>query len=381
MSICNNKIFLFVSTSAFFLLTIPPVLSQQNPKNLKVNWKTDLNKHSVHLDEFLTLLEPDGIPPIDNPTFLNKEEGLKTYFEHEPVISVEIDGHTKAYPLSVLMFHEIVNDRLANKDILATYCPLCNAAIVFDRNLSHGGKTHLLDFGVSGMLRKSDMVMWDRQTESWWQQFTGEAIVGEFTGASLELIPSLLISVKEYFDTYPDGLILSTDNGKGIEYGINPYINYDNLKNERPMLFREKVNEKLPAMERVIDVSIKGVSIIYPLSTIRKMGVINDGIQGEKFVVLYSKETVSVLDSQIIKDSKKVGTTTVFSSDLNGRHLTFKKTKDGFRDNETLSLWSVTGKCVDGKLKGNALLAIPHGNHFAFAWFAFNPNSNVYQPK
>ncbi|MBW8052053.1 MAG: DUF3179 domain-containing protein, partial [Cytophagales bacterium] len=135
-----------------------------NKEKINQEWKTDITNKSVPLNEFIALLKRDGIPPIDNPKFWNKEEGDKVFFKHEPVIAVAINGKAKAYPLSILTWHEIVNDRIAGVDISATYCPLCNAAIVFDRKLNFKGKEYLLDFGVSGMLRKSDMVMWDRQT-------------------------------------------------------------------------------------------------------------------------------------------------------------------------------------------------------------------------
>ncbi len=147
-------------------------MAQQNPKNLDVDWKTDTSNRIASLEEFTALLVPDGIPPIDKPEFWNVEEAAKIFFEHEPFIVIEIEGEAKAYPLSILTYHEIVNDMLGGVPISVSYCPLCNAAIVFDRRLTFKGTEMLLDFGVSGMLRNSDLVMWDRQTESWWQQFT-----------------------------------------------------------------------------------------------------------------------------------------------------------------------------------------------------------------
>ncbi len=362
-----------------FLILIPFFMSaQNNPKNLEVDWKTDKSKHSVPLDEFTILLQPDGIPPIDTPKFWDKEKATANYFEHEPVIAVVIEGEAKAYPLSVLMFHEIVNDELSGVPFSATYCPLCNAALVFDRRLEFVGKNYLLDFGVSGMLRNSDLVMWDRQTESWWQQFLGEGLVGELTGAQLEIIPSMVISLNEFFETYPKGLVLSTETGHFREYGTNPYTSYDNLENEQPRLFSGEVDDRLPAMERVIDIEVEGKYKIYPLSEISKKGVINDNFKGQPVVFFHTEKTVSVLDENNISKSKQIGSVTVFNPRIDDKLLSFRKTKKGFVDIETSSVWSITGKCISGKLKGKELRPVPHGNHFAFAWFAFHPESEIY---
>lgn len=364
------------------LLTIIPfqiMCAQQNPKNLEIDWETDLNKKRVSLDEFLTLLKPDQIPPIDKPRFISLEEAKNTYFEHEPVIAVEINNEAKAYPLSVLMYHEIVNDVVGGTPIIATYCPLCNAAIAFHRNLIHDGKMYELDFGVSGMLRKSDMVMWDRQTQSWWQQFTGEALVGDLTGASLEFIPSLLISLGDFAKNYPNGTVLSTNNGLGeVDYSSNPYVNYDDMDNETPFLFKGEVDKRLPAMERIVDVSFGNTTRIYPLSIIQKEVVINDVIENQPLVIFYESKTVSVLDAKNIKESKAIGAVTVFSPIVENKTLTFRSKNEKFYDLETNSEWSITGKCVSGEYKGTQLESIRSGNHFAFAWFAFEPDSEIY---
>ncbi|GET24421.1 DUF3179 domain-containing protein [Prolixibacter sp. NT017] len=353
--------------------------AQNNPRNIELNWKTDTTKHSAPLNEFTALMKPDGIPPIDSPKFWEKERAQETYFEHEPVIAVEINGQAKAYPLSVLMYHEIVNDELYGVSFSATYCPLCNAALVFDRRLEFEGKKYLLDFGVSGMLRNSDLVMWDRQTESWWQQFLGEALVGELTGAQLEIIPSMLISIAEFFESYPNGLVLSTETGISRKYGTNPYISYDNLENKQPRLFNGEVDDRLPAMERVIDIEVDGKYKIYPLSEISKKGAINDNFEGQAVVFFHTEKTVSVLDENNIAQSKQIGSVTVFDPRLDDKLLTFNKTKKGFVDKETNSVWSITGKCIAGKLKGKELRPLPHGNHFAFAWFAFHPETEIYK--
>ncbi|MFQ5799057.1 MAG: DUF3179 domain-containing (seleno)protein, partial [Bacteroidota bacterium] len=161
--------------------------------------RTDFTKSSVDLDEIMSGGPPkDGIPPIDKPLFVSFDEADSWLAAVEPVIGLDIDGEARAYPLQILTWHEIVNDIIADTPVSVTFCPLCNAAIAFDRRVEHEGKMLVLDFGTTGKLRKSDLVMYDRQTESWWQQFTGEAIVGELTGTELTLLAAPLISYKQF---------------------------------------------------------------------------------------------------------------------------------------------------------------------------------------
>lgn len=352
----------------------------QNPDKLDKRWKTDTTLHTAPLREFKALLPRDGIPPIDHPQFFDRKQSLQNYFEHEPVIALEINGVAKAYPLNILTYHEIVNDKIGGVPVTATYCPLCNAAIIFDRRLTYKGKKYVLDFGVSGMLRKSDMVMWDRQTQTWWQQIVGEAVVGKLAGATLTQMDAQIISLKEFFTHYPTGKVLSTDTGFGkmkTSYGKNYYKGYDSSK--QPRLFSEKVDGRLPAMERVIDVYFQGKYKIYPLSIIQKRGVINDQIKHKKLVIFHQYGTRSILDKGDIRTSKNIGSTTVFDPKVDGKVLVFKKTKKGFKDKQTGSLWNIAGKCIKGAHQGKKLRRIRYGNHFAFAWFAFHPDSELYK--
>ncbi|MBR9999148.1 MAG: DUF3179 domain-containing protein [Cyclobacteriaceae bacterium] len=183
----------------------------------------------------------------------------------------------------------------------------------------------------------------------------------------------------EYFEAYPDGLVLSTETGHAREYGTNPYTGYDNPENKQPRLYAGKVDSRLPAMERVIDVHVNGKYKIYPLSVVRKNEVINDIFEDQPFVIFYTSKTVSVLDESEISASRKVGSVTVFRPESNDRFLTFRKTKEGFMDEQTKSIWDIAGKCISGDLKGSDLRPVTHGNHFAFEWFAFHSDSDIYQ--
>lgn len=362
----------------FLLLLTVSCFGQTNPKNLPFNWKTDTTNRIVSLDEFTALLLPDGIPPIDEPKFWERQKAENSYFEHEPVVAIEVNGKAKAYPLSVLMYHEIVNDEVGGKKVTITYCPLCNTAVVYDRNLEFKGESYLLDFGVSGMLRNSDLVMWDRQTESWWQQLTGEALIGDLAGAELNLVSSMLISLEEYFDAYPEGLVLSTETGHFSEYGTNPYIGYDALTNTQPRLFEGEVDPRLPAMERVIDIKVDDQRKIYPFSAFEKTDVINDRFKNTPVVLFHTSKMVSVVDEATISESKRVGSVTVFSPVIDGITLHFEKVGDTFKDIQTGSVWNITGKCISGKYEGKPMVPLSHGNHFAFAFLSFYPDCVIF---
>ncbi|MEE9224997.1 MAG: DUF3179 domain-containing protein [Bacteroidota bacterium] len=341
--------------------------------------RTDFTKSSVDLDEIMSGGPPkDGIPPIDKPLFVSFDEADSWLAAVEPVIGLDIDGEARAYPLQILTWHEIVNDIIGDTPVSVTFCPLCNAAIAFDRRVEHDGKTLVLDFGTTGKLRKSDLVMYDRQTESWWQQFTGEAIVGELTGTELTLLAAPLISYKQFKENYPGGKVLSRETGFQRSYGRNPYQGYDDISNN-PFLFKDSVDPRLPAMERVINVSFDGQDTIYPLSVIQREGVIHDKVGNQDIVIFHLSGTASALDKASIADSRDVGSTTVFRPEVDGTRLTFKRVGSGFVDDQTGSRWNITGRAIAGPFKGKQLEPVIHGNHFAFAWLAFNPNSIIYR--
>ncbi|MFD2515785.1 DUF3179 domain-containing protein [Pontibacter locisalis] len=353
----------------------------KNPRNIPYHWKTDTTNRTVKLSEFTVAVPKGAFPVLNTPTFIGAEKGRQAYFRHEPVISLAIDGQARAYPLNVLTVHEIANDTLAGIPILVTYCPLCNASVVYDRRLNHKGQERLLTFGVSGMLRHSDMVMYDLQTETWWQQLMGHALVGKLAGAELKVIPSLVISVEEFFQRYPNGQILSPQTGLAGGYGQNPYIGYDDLKGSPYDAFIDKAKEdkRLPPMERVVDVESKGNRKIYPFSVIEKKGVINDTFHNKHIVIFYKSGTVSVLDERDISKSRNVGSATLFNAVLDGKKLTFLKKGDQFTDQETGSTWDITGRSIAGPMKGKQLRVEPHSNHLAFAWLAFYPESEIYK--
>ncbi len=360
------------------LLVASSIDAQKNPRNVEQEWETNKSERKVPLDEFKVIVPRDGIPPIDRPVFWHEKKARELLDEEEPVISLEVNGKAKAYPLSILMYHEIVNDKIGGKKLTITYCPLCNSAIVFDRKLTYEGEEYLLDFGVSGMLRKSDLVMWDRQTQTWWQQFTGEALVGQLTGAQLDIVPSSIVSLNSFLNTHPRGKVLSTVTGAQRDYGTNPYKNYDQ-KNNNPRMFSGEIDSRLPPMERVVHIEGDDKYKAYPFSIIKEQGVINDTHEGQPVVIFHKEGTHSALDAKKISQSKDIGSVVAYNPNVDGKHLTFTKEDGQFVDEQTGSKWTITGKCVEGELKGKDLQDIVHGNHLSFAWFAFHPDSKLYQ--
>ena len=365
-----------------FLITILNA-QMQNPKNIPFDWKTDISNHSVDLSEIQIVLPKGSFPTLDFPKFVGKEEGLKTFFSKEPVIAIEINGQAKAYSLNILTMHEISNDVLGGIPVLVTYCPLCNSGIVYNRNLKFKDKDYLLEFEASGMLRMSDMVMLDRNTETLWQQLLGEAIVGELNTATLAILPSLIISVEEFFMRYPRGEILSKEtgfSGSEVYYGKNPYVNYDapDGKPKSHFFDNSKIDDRLPPMERIVDIENDGKYKVYTFTDIAAAGVINDSFRTSEVVLFHQSGTVSILDKEEISNSKDVGTVVVYSRVLDGITLSFKKISGKFKDIQTNSSWDITGFCYEGELKGKQLKIQPHSNHFAFAWLAFYPDSEIF---
>jgi hypothetical protein len=286
--------------SAGVLFVIVSTSGEANPAFWKLEWpRTDFSKSSVPFEEIFSGGVPkDGIPPIDRPKFAPIAEVERLYKGTEPVITVSINGAAKAYPLGILMTHEIVNDELGGKPITVTFCPLCNSAIVFDRNVD--GKIY--DFGVSGKLRNSDLIMWDRQTQSWWQQFTGEGIVGEHTGTLLTMLPVRVESFDKFKDRFPDGQVLLSPRGGS---GFNPYAGYDT--SPKPFLYRGSFPEGIRPLDYVLAVEDEAWSIELLQ---RKRRVEKDGL-----IITWEPGQNAAMDARNISDGRDIGNIVVQRKD------------------------------------------------------------------
>ena len=349
--------------------------AQDQNTQLPPGWKTDTSKRSIELDELMNGGPPkDGIPSIDDPKFVTPSEAAGWLKPQEPVVAVDLGNDPRAYPLQILTWHEIVNDDIQGTPVAVTFCPLCYAAVAYDRRID--GETY--SFGVSGMLRHSDMVMYDRETETLWQQLNGEGIVGAFTGTKLTPLPAQIISFEQFRDAYPTGIVLSKETGHSRDYGRNPYVGYDNIK-DRPFLFRGPYDDRVPPMEKLVTVGVNGEEKAYPHRRTKKKRVIHDRVGDEDIVVFHGDGAVSALDKAEISASKEIGSTGVFFRKVDEQLLTFKYEDGLFTDEETGSTWNIAGRAVAGPLVGKQLGPIPHGNFFAFAWFAFKPGAELYR--
>jgi len=335
---------------------------------------TDFDTAIVDLSEVRDGGPPkDGIPPVDDPEFVSPDAASEWLDSREPVIVFRANGDARAYPLQILIWHEIVNDEVGGVPVSVTFCPLCNASIVFDRRV----EGRVLDFGTTGKLRKSDLIMYDRQTESWWQQISGRAIVGDYAGTELEQLPASIVAFEDFAERFPGGKVLSRDTGHRRDYGRNPYRGYDRI-DQSPFLFSDPVDPRLPPMERVISVSVGESHTLYPFSLLREQPVVNDEVAGVPVVILSRKGTLSVLDSSTIAESRTLPSATAYQRRHDDRALTFETRDGAIVDEQTGSRWNLFGEAVAGPLAGARLEPAESGVHFAFAWLAFNPDSRIF---
>jgi len=235
----------------------------------------------------------DGIPALSDPQFISagQEKRIKG---REPVITVEIAGQApRAYPIRYLTWHEIVNDRIGAVPVAVTFCPLCNSALTFDRRV----KGQVLSFGVTGKLRNSDMVMYDHETQSWWQQALGQGIVGEMTGVDLTQLPSWMESWDQFRTRNPEGMVMA-EPAHRRSYGTNPYRGYDS--SARPFLYSgENPPHGIDPLSRVVRVGERA----WPMDRLRKAGEIREA----GMVISWAAGQASALDSGDIGKGRDVG--------------------------------------------------------------------------
>jgi hypothetical protein len=295
--------------------------------------KTDFSRTSIEWKEIASGGPPkDGIPSIDRPTFVSvqTDTGLSPT---EAVIGLSIGADARAYPLRIMIWHEIANDVVGDVPVAVTYCPLCNSSIVFDRRVD----THTLDFGTTGKLRHSDLVMYDRRTESWWQQFTGEGIVGEYSGRQLKLIPARLESFADFKMRYPEGKVLVPNDPKLRDYGRNPYVDYDMAA--APFLYRGEFPKDIEAMARVVVVRPQGQGpIAVSLEHLRA----KKSVQLGDIVLTWHSGQASALHHWNVAEGRDVGSV-----------IATRRRSNGSRED------------------------VPYDVTFAFAVFAFHPGLTI----
>ncbi len=332
-------------------VTATPFLGIHDPLEARVaeefatfgQWQTDFTKRSVSLLSIDPIVPRDRITPIDAPQFTDVAAAPAYMRDNEPVIAFESGGTAKAYPLAMLIWHEIVNDTVGGKPVTVTFCPLCNSSLVFDRSVD--GRR--LSFGTSGNLRHSDLVMWDRQTQSWWQQITGEAIVGTLTGTQLDVLPSAVISWKAFRELYPEGELLlrvtEDDGSYARDYDNPPYAGYDDVR-ERPFLFVGTADGRLPAVARVVTLQIAETSVAYPFDFLSGNPVINDSVGGQDIVIMFDDSVASPFTDASLAPQISGGAT-VFSRQAGAGTLMFVSSAARKRTTGAEQKWA-TGSAI-----------------------------------
>ena len=328
------------SASALFAILVSLSISGavwaqvQVPSQWLRQWpNTDFSRTAVDFSEIVSGGVPrDGIRSIDNPVFAPIAE-LKDLAGTEPVIGLIVNGVARAYPLQILTIHEIVNDVIGGVPVTVTFCPLCNTAIVFERTVNG----RVLDFGVSGNLRNSDLIMYDRQTDTWWQQFTGTAIVGAQMGTELRILPSRLESWDNFRARAPEGAEVMVARSIFSSYGFNPYPGYDS--SSRPFLYFDDLPDEIPALARVITIETGNGREAWSLDLLKEQRRIEvDGI-----VITWEPGQNSALGHALISQAADVGNVVVQ-----------QRTDEG-------------------------LLDMVYGVDFAFAFRAFFPDAHLHQ--
>lgn len=238
----------------------------------------------------------------------------------------------------------------------------------------------ILDFGTTGALRDSNLLMYDRQTETWWQEVGGEGVIGQFAGRRLEQLYLSIVSWADYKAAHPEGKVLSRPDS-GRSYGTNPYAGYDR-PGSQPFLFRGEKDPRLPAVERVVAVERGGDAWAVSFTALSEERVVTASVAGEDIVVFWSPGTASALDAGSIKSGRDVGTAGIFSPrGSDGNDLTFASDANGqIVDAETGSRWDIFGRAVSGPLAGTQLAPVPGRiGQLWFSWAVYRPDTVVYQ--
>lgn len=317
---------------------------------------------------------PDGIPPIDEPVF-QRAATVDWLDVSEPVLALTVGEETRAYPLQVMTWHEIVNDTVDDVPVAVTYCPLCNSGVAFHRRVDG----QVLDFGTSGRLYADNLVMYDRQTESLWPQLTGVASVGSLTGTRLTAIPMGVVGWSQFVRAHPAALVLTRDTGHRRDYGRNPYVGYDVADGSLLVEPPQGRDPRLPVKERVIGLRVEDEALAVRRSDVVGAGTLHLRVGRRDIVLWHQPGQSSALDSQVLAQGREIGSIGAFGRRLGRRTLTFTAEGDHFRDTRTGSRWNVLGEAVAGPLRGRRLEAVTHLDTFWFAWVAFRPGTSLHR--
>lgn len=312
----------------------------------------------VALDDIEPVTGVDTIPALDDPAVEPAAAAADWLADTSPVLAVAVDGRARLYPLAILTFHEVVNDVLAGRPVLVTYCPLCNSGVVFDRHV--GGET--LVFGTSGLLYRGNLVAYDRQHENLWVQILGRAVVGApFGEARTELtrLPADLLGFAEARRLHPDADVLARPD-PAVDYGRNPYRGYDDGRGV-PSFRSADLDGRLPAMARVVGLDVPD-HVAVTLDHVRERGTVRVG----DVTVAWTPGQASALEAARVDDGRDVGTTVALRTgalELVWRDRTLTDPASG-------ATYDLDGRVLSPGPGGDAvaLPPVPHLDTFWFAW-------------
>ena len=354
---------LLISLSVSILLISIILLSTDEERNIfNLSFGQEI-KHTVPLDKIVSGGPPqDGIPSIDNPKFQSVQEADEILEDSELVLGLNINGDIRAYPLQILVWHEIVNDVVGGEPVAITYCPLCFTNQVFNRTLNDGS---IVEFGTSGKLYNSNLVMYDRKSNSLWSQALGEGIVGDYSGVKLERIPFDIAFWKEWKKLYHESKVLTRDTGTVRPYGADPYGDY--YTNDLILFPVANDDKRLGLKEIIIGLEDKSQYKAYKLQDIETDKVINDVIGDDKKIALVSLEPfmVRVFDRVIDSDNNDEGNKNIVID------LFYNQTNNTLIDKVTNSELNFEGKFIKGQLQDIQLKRLPMDQGFWFEWVAF----------
>jgi hypothetical protein len=314
---------------------------------------------------------PDGIPAIDRPVVAPIRDSV--YPDREPVVGVVVGGEARAYPLRIMVWHEIVNDEIGGHSVAVTYCPLCNTTLAFERVVAGA----VVTFGVSGFLHGGALVMFDRETGSLWSQVSGEALHGVRAGIRLAEVPVQFTSIAQWRTAHPDATILTEDTGFERPYGDTPYPGYDDRT--EPWIFEGETDERFPPMTRVVGLGQGAEARALLRDEIAAAGAASLLVGTDELVVVHWPGVPSVLDARAIDDAADIGSITVFRGTVSDQALDLTLDRDGglLVDRKSGSRWTVLGTGVDGPLAAHDLEPVRFHDTFWFAWAAYQPATTV----
>ena len=367
-------------------------LDQSPPGRAPEEFTTDFSRATISYADILSGGPPKGgIPALDRPRFVSIQEAETWIDAREPVLVVEAAVAARAierrggsdtpaiqepddpsavhvYPLQILTWHEIVNDTVGGVPVAVTFCPLCNTGIAFSRRLA--GST--LSFNTTGRLRFSNLIMFDRETESWWQQASGEGLAGFFAGTRLTMVPVLMLPFGDVAQQWPEARVLPQNTGFDRAYGTNPYVGYDS--SDRPFLLRgapalgAEGSGESQLLDRVVSIELNGETSSVPYSVLQRERLVATEVNGQEIVVLWEAGTASALDTPQIRDGADVGSANAFfARTLEGRSVMLTAQGGAIVDSDTGSRWNAAGLSVAGPLEGHRLEPAPGVQHF---WFS-----------